>query len=325
MTSHTEALPPLGPHTGMPAHARQPFPPRQPAGKSRTPRGAQAKGGGGPVDADAMFASHLRRMNPGAVAAEMKKLMDETTMVKLQKRQEVEALERALQELEEEVDEAKAIKVKAKLYRIDQENLMEEKELEMRQAQSQIRSLERDRLELQQGLQETAALSEQERLLLTREREAFETTIGKTLTDTSTEKDELSAQVQALEAALNKAQDVNKRVIASAKTAKIGLLKQLKVAKSLIEQNEKARQVRLACFARAGRVCPACTITRARVRYRGSSLSLLAWLFLDQTQLAVPVCALSQDPLLCATDRNRESGGTWARGGGALPEFDNAG
>jgi chromosome segregation ATPase len=244
------SLPSLGGGAGGPMGA--PHPPRAGAGSrsARTPRSAsQAKGGGlaqqamaGGDDADAMFATHLRRMAPEVLARELKTIMDEVTLVKLEKKSEVERLERHLHEAELEVAEARRIKAETRQFRLDQEALLEEKEAEIRSNQAEIKGLERDKKKMQRGLADMAKLSEEEKALLSKEREAFETEIRKTLKKAHDENERLCTTIAELEKAHSDVGDEKKRVVDSARVAKLGLLKELKEAKVTLDQTEQERQ-----------------------------------------------------------------------------------
>ena len=226
-----------------------PHPPRAGSRSARTPRSASvAKGGlaaqamGGGDDADAMFATHLRRMAPEVLARELKTIMDEVTLVKLEKKSEVERLERHLHEAELEVAEARRIKAETRQFKLDQEALLEEKEAEIRSNQASIKGLERDKKKMQRGLADMAKLSEEEKALLTKEREAFETEIRKTLKKAHEENERLCTTIAELEKANSDVGDEKRRVVDSARVAKLGLLKELKEAKVTLDQTEQERQ-----------------------------------------------------------------------------------
>ena len=246
------SLPSLGASAG-----RAPHPPRSGSRSSRTPRAGStapgsarngiatlsaAAGGAGGDDADAMFATHLRRMAPEVLARELKTIMDEVTLVKLEKKSEVERLQRHLHEAELEVAEARRIKQETRQFRTDQEALLEEKEAEIRKCQADIRALEAAKKKMQQGLADMAKLSEEEKALLTKEREAFEAEIRKTLKQAHDENERLCTRIAELEKANTEVGDEKRRVVDSARVAKLGLLKELKEAKVTLDQTEQERQ-----------------------------------------------------------------------------------
>ena len=229
-----------------------PHPPRAGSRSARTPRSASVantKGGGlaaqamaGGDDADAMFATHLRRMAPEVLARELKTIMDEVTLVKLEKKSEVERLERHLHEAELEVAEARRIKAETRQFKLDQEALLEEKEAEIRSNRAEIKGLERDKKKMQRGLADMAKLSEEEKALLVKEREAFETEIRKTLKKAHGENERLCTTIAELEKAKSEVGEEKRRVVDSARVAKLGLLKELKEAKVTLDQTERERQ-----------------------------------------------------------------------------------
>ena len=190
---------------------------------------------------DDMFATHLRRMAPDVLARELKTIMDEVTLVKLEKKQEVERLNRQLHQAELEVAEARRIKAQTRQFRVDQEALLEEKEAEIRQDQADIKALERDKKKLQQGLADTAKLSEEEKTLLRREREAFELEISRTLKQAHEDNHTLKLQIEELDGKSSRLASEKARVVDSARVAKLGLLKELKEAKITLDQTEQER------------------------------------------------------------------------------------
>lgn len=206
------------------------------------PGGLMMAAGGGAEDADSMFATHLRRMAPDVLARELKTIMDEVTLVKLEKKSEVERLNRQLHQAELEVAEARRIKAETRQFRVDQEALLAEKEAEIRQKESDIRALERDKKKLQRGVADMAKLSEEEKSLLRKEREAFESEISKTLRAAHDENAVLHTRIKELEQSCETVGNEKQRVVASARVAKLGLLKELKEAKVTLDQTEHERQ-----------------------------------------------------------------------------------
>lgn len=229
----------------LPGSRQIPHPPARPSQSARVPRAGQSMMGmsaGGEPDTDAMFATHLRRMAPDVLARELKTIMDEVTLVKLEKKAEVEELEHKLRDAELEVAEARRIKQEVRQFKADQELVMEEKDDIISQKISNIRGLERDKKQLQHGLADMAKLAEEEKQLMVRERDAFELQISKTLAGVRDENSRLIVEKTDFEEKVEKAKNEKQRVVDSARTAKLGLLKELKEAKVTMDQTEQERQ-----------------------------------------------------------------------------------
>ena len=230
---------------------REPRPPPRPKGDSqsaRVPRAGQAQSQaslmsiGSEASSDAMFATHLRRMAPDVLARELKTIMDEVTLVKLEKKAEVEELEYRLHQAELEVAEARHIKNEVRQFKADQEVVIEEKEEIIRAKDSDIKALERDKKQLQRGLADMAVLAEEEKVLMVKERDAFEAQISKTLQDVREDNLTLKANYDEIAAQHDTVASDKQRIVDSARTAKLGLLKELKEAKITMDQTEQERQ-----------------------------------------------------------------------------------
>eukprot|EP01050_Picozoa_sp_SAG11_P006567 SAG11_NODE_513_length_8837_cov_11.832456_2_plen_855_part_00 len=193
-------------------------------------------------DTDAMFATHLRHMAPDVLARELKTIMDEVTLVKLEKKAEVEELEHHLREAELEVAEARRIKQEIRQFKADQEAVIEEKEEIISTKNASIRGLERDKKQLQRGLADMAKLAEEEKVLMVQERNAFEAEISRTLQGVRDENARLAIEKQEVADELETLKNDKQRVVDSARTAKLGLLKELKEAKITMDQTEQERQ-----------------------------------------------------------------------------------
>jgi len=209
-------------------------------------RNQSADGAPAPGEADLLFANHLRTMQPEVLARELKSIMDEVTLVKMEKKREVERLQGRLREAGERIREADRIRAQDRAYREETNRKHETMADALERGHQEIKQLERDKRKLHKTIAELNKMHEEEKDLLMKEKEAFESKISEALDVSLVDSKEARERAEDLAARLESSEADKERLLESAKTAKIGLLRELKHARTSVEQTEGERQAELA-------------------------------------------------------------------------------